>query len=149
MWSRTPQADTNRLRPRTSAGRRRAPPGNGGVQLADCNLTARGDESFADDLAVQHGRVMGRVALSLRSHERQPSLPDLFLLPIDGVALRAAIEGVVVQEPSLHQLRRLVMMSSPVTWPGCLVRLDTSGSHPPHVALGHHNANALANAHSG
>ena len=32
----------------------------------------RGDESLADDLVVGHGRVRGRVALLLRSTERQP-----------------------------------------------------------------------------
>lgn len=43
-----------------------------GSQLADCNLTARGDESFAYDLVVRPGRVSSRVALLLRGAERKP-----------------------------------------------------------------------------
>ena len=44
-----------------------------GSQLADCNLTARGDESFAYDLVVRPGRVSSRVALLLRGAERKPA----------------------------------------------------------------------------
>ena len=36
------------------------------------NSTARGIESFADDLTVQEGPVSSRVALSLRSAEGKP-----------------------------------------------------------------------------
>ena len=43
-----------------------------GSQLADCNLTARGDESLAYDLVVRPGRVSSRVALLLRGAERKP-----------------------------------------------------------------------------
>ena len=45
---------------------------DGGVWLTDCNLTARGDRSFADDLVVRRGRVSSRVALLLRAIERHP-----------------------------------------------------------------------------
>ena len=45
---------------------------DGGVWLTDCNLTARGDGSFADDLVVRRGRVSSRVALLLRATERHP-----------------------------------------------------------------------------
>ena len=45
----------------------------GGLLPAYCNLTARGDESFAYDLVVRPGRVSRRVALLLRGAERKPA----------------------------------------------------------------------------
>ena len=43
-----------------------------GGSLTDCNFTSRGDKSLAYDLIAWSGRVSGRVALLLRSAERQP-----------------------------------------------------------------------------
>jgi hypothetical protein len=68
----TPQSDTNRPRPRTTAGWRRGVPRNGAPRLADCNFTVRRDKSFADDLVERPGRVRSRVALLLRATERKP-----------------------------------------------------------------------------
>ena len=42
------------------------------LQLTDCNFTLRGVKSLAYDLVAPSGRVSGRVALLLRSAERQP-----------------------------------------------------------------------------
>ena len=50
-----------------------------GGSLTDCNFTSRGDKSLAYDLVARSGRVSGRVALLLRSAERQPEfLPPRF-----------------------------------------------------------------------
>ena len=49
-----------------------------GGSLTDCNFTSRGDKSLAYDLIAWSGRVSGRVALLLRSAERQPVLPPRF-----------------------------------------------------------------------
>ena len=49
-----------------------------GGWLTDCNFTTRGVESLADDLVVRNGRVRSRVALLLRSSERQPVLRQIF-----------------------------------------------------------------------
>jgi hypothetical protein len=68
----TPQSDTNRLRPRTTAGWRWGVTRNVAPRLADCNFTVRRDKSFADDLVERPGRVRSRVALLLRATERKP-----------------------------------------------------------------------------
>ena len=50
-----------------------------GGSLTDCNFTSRGDKSLAYDLVARSGRVSSRVALLLRSAERQPEiLPPRF-----------------------------------------------------------------------
>ena len=69
-------SDTDRLRPRTAAGRRPVASRKRGVTApAYRNFTLRGDKSFADDLTVGQGAVSSRVALLLRSAEANPSLP--------------------------------------------------------------------------
>ena len=65
-----------------------------GFQLADCNLTARGDESFAYDLVVRPGRVSSRVALLLRGAERKPA-------PVRFVRGEATPKRVPLPLPSL------------------------------------------------
>lgn len=45
---------------------------------ANCNFTVRGVKSPADDWVVRSGRVRGRVALLLRSTERQPAPARFF-----------------------------------------------------------------------
>ena len=52
-----------------------------GGSLTDCNFTSRGDKSLAYDLIVWSGRVSGRVALLLRSAERQPVIYHLDFYP--------------------------------------------------------------------
>ena len=82
----TPQSDTNRLRPRTTAGWRWGVPRNGAPRLADCNFTVRRDKSFADDLVERPGRVRSRVALLLRATERKPDAALICDSPEDGAS---------------------------------------------------------------
>jgi hypothetical protein len=82
----TPQSDTNRLRPRTTAGRRWGVPRSGAPRLADCNFTVRRDKSFADDLVERPGRVRSRVALLLRATERKPDAALICDSPVIGAS---------------------------------------------------------------